>query len=94
MDIKIFAKTIEPEAKAQVEKMAASAVVAQAEVAKTKAQAEADVKVIEAQAEAESNRIIAESITPELIQMMEAQARQEHGWVTVQGADAVVVQDK
>lgn len=26
MDIKIFAKTIEPEAKAQVEKMAASAV--------------------------------------------------------------------
>lgn len=38
--------------------------------------------------------MIAESITPELIQMMEAQARQEHGWVTVQGADAVVVQDK
>ena len=38
-------------------------------VAKTKAQAEADVKVIEAQAEAEANRIIAESITPELIQI-------------------------
>lgn len=76
---------------AELEKQTA---VAQAEVAKTKAQAEADVKVIEAQAEAEANRIIAESITPELIQMMEAQARQEHGWVTVQGADAVVVQDK
>ena len=51
------------------------------------------MKIIEAQAEAESNRIIAESITPELIQMLEAQARQEHGWVTVQGADAVVVQE-
>ena len=76
---------------AELEKQTAAA---QAEVAKTKAQAEADVKLIEAQAEAESNRIIAESITPELIQMMEAQARQEHGWVTVQGADAVVVQDK
>ena len=75
---------------AELEKQTA---VAQAEVAKTKAQAEADVKVIEAQAEAEANRIIAESITPELIQMMEAQARQEHGWVTVQGADAVVVQE-
>lgn len=56
---------------AELEKQTA---VAQAEVAKTKAQAEADVKVIEAQAEAEANRIIAESITPELIQMMEAQA--------------------
>ena len=75
---------------AELEKQTA---VAQAEVAKTKAQAEADVKVIEAQAEAEANRIIAESITPELIQMLEAQARQEHGWVTVQGADAVVVQE-
>ena len=75
---------------AELEKQTA---VAQAEVAKTKAQAEADVKVIEAQAEAEANRIIAESITPELIQMMDAQARQEHGWVTVQGADAVVVQE-
>lgn len=76
---------------AELEKQTAAA---QAEVSKTKAQAEADVKIIEAQAEAEANRIIAQSITPELIQMMEAQARQEHGWVTVQGADAVVVQDK
>ena len=74
---------------AELEKQTAAA---QAEVAKTKAQAEADVKVIEAQAEAEANRIIAESITPELIQMMEAQARQEHGWVTVQGADVVAME--
>lgn len=54
------------------------------------AQAEADRKIISAQAEAEANKIISESITPELIQRMEAEARIEHGWVTVQGAGAVV----
>ncbi|MBE5037292.1 membrane protease [Subdoligranulum sp. DSM 109015] len=75
---------------AELEKQTAAA---EAEVEKTKAQAEADVKVIEAQAEADSNRIIAQSITPELIQMTEAQARLKHGWVTVQGADSVVVSD-
>ena len=64
---------------------------AQAEVAKTQAQAEADVKIIEAEAEAEANRILSESITPELIQMTEAEARKQHGWVTVQGSDVVTV---
>lgn len=54
------------------------------------AQAEADRKIISAQAEAEANKIISASITPELIQQMEAQARIEHGWVTVQGASTVV----
>lgn len=49
-------------------------------------------KVIEAQAEAEANKILSESITPELIQMTEAEARKEHGWVTVQGADVVAVE--
>lgn len=75
---------------AELEKQTAAA---EAEVEKTKAQAEADVKLIEARAEADSNRIIAQSITPELIQMTEAEARKEHGWVTVQGADSVVVSD-
>ena len=64
---------------------------AQAEIDRTKAQTAADVELIEARAEAEANRVIAQSITPELIQMKEAEARLEHGWVTVQGADAVVV---
>lgn len=83
---------------AELEKQTA---MAQAETDKVKAQAEADVALIEAQAEAEaatiaaeaeaeSNRKIAQSITPELIQWQEAQARMEHGWVTVQGADTVV----
>lgn len=64
---------------------------AQAEIDRTKAQTAADVELIEARAEAEANRVIAQSITPELIQMKEAEARLEHGWITVQGADAVVV---
>lgn len=54
------------------------------------AEAEANRKIISAQAEADANKVIAASITPELIQLMEAQARIEHGWVTVQGASAVV----
>lgn len=48
--------------------------------------------MIEAQAEADANKIVSESITPELIQMKEAEARLKHGWVTVQGADTVVTQ--
>lgn len=72
---------------AELEKQTAEA---QAETDKVIAESESQVKVIEAQAEADANRIIAESITPELIEMTEAQARLEHGWVTVQGADTVI----
>ena len=75
---------------AEIAELNKQTALAQAETDKVKAQAEADVKVIEAQAEANSNRIVAESITPELIQMKEVEARLKHGWVTVQGADTVV----
>lgn len=55
-------------------------------------QAEADAQriLIEAEAEAEANKIVAASITSNLIAMKEAEARMEHGWVTVQGAGTVV----
>lgn len=62
----------------------------EAETAKIKAENEAEIIRISAQAEADSNKIISNSITDELIRMKEAEARLEHGWVTVQGADAVV----
>lgn len=62
----------------------------EAETALIKAQNSADIKVKEAEAEAKANNLKAASITPELIQMMEAQARLEHGWVTVNGASTVV----
>lgn len=63
----------------------------EAETALIKAQADANVKLEQARAEAEANRLISESITPELIQMKEAEARLEHGWVEVQGAANTVV---
>lgn len=61
-----------------------------AETKKTQADAKAYETTKEAEAEAEANRKIAESVTPELIQYEEAQARKTHGWVTVNGADAIV----
>ena len=64
---------------------------ADAEIAETKAKAEAERIKIKANAEAEANKVKAASITEELIRMKEAEARNKFGWVTVQGADAVVV---
>ena len=75
--------------KAELDKQTA---LAQAETDKVKAEAEAAVAIEKARGEAEANRLISQSITPELIQMTEAQARLEHGWVTVQGADNIVTQ--
>lgn len=54
------------------------------------AEAEADATRIKAQAEAEANNLINGSITDGLIRLKEMEARLEHGWVTVYGADAVV----
>lgn len=76
---------------AEIAELAKQTAEAQAETNRVVAESEAAVKLIEAEAEAAANKTIAESITPELIQMKEAEARLEHGWVTVQGAGAVVV---
>lgn len=62
----------------------------EAETALIKAQSEANIAIAKAQGEAEANRILAASITENLISMKEAEARLKHGWVTVQGADTVV----
>lgn len=74
----------------ETEKMQAEA---DAQIAVTQAQAKAEKMRIEAQAEADANNLKSNSITPELIQMKEAEARLQHGWVTVQGADAVVKEE-
>ena len=63
----------------------------EAETALIKAQNEADIKVKEAEAEAKANKLKADSITDELIRMKEAEARLKHGWVTVQGNAATVI---
>lgn len=75
---------------AEIAELNKQTALAQAETDKVRAQTEADVKMIEAQAEADANKVLSESITPELIQMKEAEARLKHGWITVQGADTVV----
>lgn len=62
----------------------------EAETALIKAQNAADIKLTQAKAEAEANRVISESITQGLIDMKNAEARMEHGWVTIQGANTVV----
>lgn len=64
---------------------------ADAAVKKIEAEAAAQHTLIEAEAQAKANKILAESITDELIQMKEAEARLAHGWVEVQGADTTVV---
>ena len=61
--------------KAELDKQTA---IAQAETDKVKAESEAAVAIEKARGEAEANRLLSESITPELIQMKEAEARLEH----------------
>lgn len=63
---------------------------ADADVAIIEAEAAAEVQAIEAKAQADANKVIANSITQELIDMTEVEARKIHGWVTVQGASTVV----
>ena len=88
--------------KAELDKQTA---IAQGEADKAKAEADAEVKRIQAEAEAEQTRIAAQaeadanntinsSITENLIKMKEAEARLEHGWVTVKTDDASVVVDE
>lgn len=55
-----------------------------------KAKVDAEIKITKAKATAKSNKIVSESINQKLIDMKEAEARLEHGWVTTYGADAVV----
>lgn len=61
-----------------------------AETKKTQADAQAYEITKKAEAEAEANKKIANSVTDNLIKYEEAQARKEHGWVTVNGANAVI----
>ena len=75
------------EAEAAVQKIQAEAAGEKTRIA---AEAEADATRIEAQAEADANNTINNSITDNLIRMKEAEARLEHGWVTVQGGSPVV----
>lgn len=62
----------------------------EAETKKITAQADADAMIISAEAEAEAYRIKSAEITENLLRKWELDARKEHGWVTIQGANAIV----
>lgn len=62
----------------------------EAETKKIQAQAEADAMIIKAKAEAENYRIKSEAITDKLLRKWELDARLQHGWVTIKGADTIV----
>ena len=55
------------------------------------AQGEAEAAIAKAAGEAEANRLISESLTPELLEQMEMEARIKHGWVTINGAGNTIV---
>lgn len=78
---------LQAEADAQIELTKAEA---DAKKTKVKAAAEAENTKIKAKAQAEANNELSASITDELIKMKEAEAHCKNGWVTVQGADAVI----
>lgn len=61
-----------------------------AEKQKIEAEGKAQAAIAEAKGQAEANRLIQQSITPELLKKMEMEARIAHGWIEVQGASAVV----
>jgi len=55
------------------------------------AQGEAEAAIAKAAGEAEANRLISESLTEELLEQMEMEARIKHGWVTINGAGNTIV---
>lgn len=65
----------------------------EAEKKKVVAEGEKAKKIIAAEAEKEANEILSKSITPEILKMEELKARQQHGWITIQGATPLVETD-
>ena len=61
----------------------------QAEKDKQVASIKAEQAIITAEAEAKANSTISASLTDKLLKKMEMEAREKHGWVTVQGGTVV-----
>lgn len=53
----------------------------------------AEAKLKNANAEAKANKLLEQSITPELLKMKELEARMKHGWVTINGAGSLIVDE-
>lgn len=91
-------KSIEANAKAKQDVETARQIKAKNEVENEtkvdKAKAEAEVKNIEAQAESEANRKLSEGITTELVEYLEALARQEHGWYKYNNMNPQIMEEE
>ena len=55
------------------------------------AEGEAAATIAKAEGEAKANKLISDSLTDELLEQMEMEARKKHGWVTIQGAENTIV---
>ena len=84
-----FEKAVEEKQVAQQNKLKSET---QAEQKIIEAEADAKAKIIAAEAEAEAYRVQSSQITDALLKKWELDARQKHGWVTIQGANAIITQ--
>lgn len=91
-------KAIDERVKAaqELEKLNLETQIAQknAEKAKIEAKGKADAEIEVAKGRAESIKLVNQALTPEYIKFKEAEARMKFGWLTVQGADSVIVDAK
>ena len=62
-----------------------------AETKRIEAEGEAAAAVEKAQGEAKANKLLSDSLTDKLLKSKELEARQKHGWVTIQGAGNTIV---
>lgn len=65
-----------------------------ADVAIAKAKGEAQSAKVKAEGQAKANKELNNSLTDRILKDKELDARLKHGWITIQGANAVVTTDK
>lgn len=81
---------VDAQQKLEQEKIEKDKAVIEAQKKSIQAEGEAKAKLIQAQGESKANLEIQKSLTPQLIQKMEMEARQKWGWVTIQGGTPIV----
>lgn len=54
----------------------------------------ANAQIEKARGASESNKLMEQSLTPQILKKMELEARSKHGWITITGATPVVTTDK
>lgn len=79
----------------QLEKLELEKQIAEEEAEKKRIEAEgqATAEIEQAKGTAKANDIISKSITKELLDMEEINARKKHGWITIQGHSGIIVDE-